>query len=316
MQCMFWKPRKSIAPPTQNHFSHGMKHVGMSQSATPATQNDITSCFETFNKERFGSFPHRHCDGTRKPATRDETCWSIKTGISCETSSNFTLRSVKIDVFLRVFFWTIPRNRHVTKCHHCQGICTLAPLRAALTIRFTENTRHDTSKVLRLPCKMTSEVFKVCTCHVKCNASFENVARVLAPATQNDFWQVVEHAGMSESATPATQNEAMRRWKAPKVTLLQNLPEAQHSDLARTIANGCERLRTVADGCGRLRTVANRCERLRNVWQTRSSTPTPSEWNGNPCYHSGKLDVHTPKDGIYRNLSVLIHSHSNICSGT
>ena len=34
--------------------------VGMSQSATPATQNDMTTCLETFEKERFCSFPHRH----------------------------------------------------------------------------------------------------------------------------------------------------------------------------------------------------------------------------------------------------------------
>ena len=36
------------------------KQVGMSQSATPATQNDKTSCVETFEQERFCSFPHRH----------------------------------------------------------------------------------------------------------------------------------------------------------------------------------------------------------------------------------------------------------------
>ena len=32
----------------------------MSQSATPATQNDRTTCVETFKKPRFCSFPHRH----------------------------------------------------------------------------------------------------------------------------------------------------------------------------------------------------------------------------------------------------------------
>ena len=44
----------------------------------------------------------RHCT----LQTRDETRGSIKTGISCETSSNFTLCSFKIDVFLRVFLGT------------------------------------------------------------------------------------------------------------------------------------------------------------------------------------------------------------------
>ena len=62
----------------------------MSQSATPARQNDMTTCLETSRKEMFCSFPHRHGGkATRKPETRDETRGSIKTNISCETSANF-----------------------------------------------------------------------------------------------------------------------------------------------------------------------------------------------------------------------------------
>ena len=61
----------------------------MSQSATPATQNDMTTCVETFEKERFCGFPHRHDETTGKPETRDETRGSTKTSISYETSSNF-----------------------------------------------------------------------------------------------------------------------------------------------------------------------------------------------------------------------------------
>ena len=61
----------------------------MSQSATPATQNDMTTCLETFEKDRFSSFPHRHGDATGKPATRDKTRGCRKTSISYETSSNF-----------------------------------------------------------------------------------------------------------------------------------------------------------------------------------------------------------------------------------
>ena len=61
----------------------------MSHSATPATQNDMTTCLETFEKERFCSFPHRHGEATGKPETRDETRERRKTSISCETSSNF-----------------------------------------------------------------------------------------------------------------------------------------------------------------------------------------------------------------------------------
>ena len=61
----------------------------MSQSATPATQNDMTTCLDTFEEERFSSFPHRHGDATGKPETRDETRGCRKISISYETSSNF-----------------------------------------------------------------------------------------------------------------------------------------------------------------------------------------------------------------------------------
>ena len=61
----------------------------MSQSATPATQNDMTTSLETFEKERFCGFPHRHGEATGKPETPDETCGSTKTIISYETSGNF-----------------------------------------------------------------------------------------------------------------------------------------------------------------------------------------------------------------------------------
>ena len=61
----------------------------MSQSATPATQNDTTTCVETFEKASFCGFPHRLGDATGQPATRDETRGCKKTSISCETSGNF-----------------------------------------------------------------------------------------------------------------------------------------------------------------------------------------------------------------------------------
>ena len=63
----------------------------MSQKATPATQNDMTTCLETFEKEMFCGFPHRHGDVTGKPETRAETRGCKKTSISCETSSKFDI---------------------------------------------------------------------------------------------------------------------------------------------------------------------------------------------------------------------------------
>ena len=61
----------------------------MSETATSATQNDRTTCVETFEKERFCGFPHRHGDATGKRETRDRTRGCRKTSILCETSGNF-----------------------------------------------------------------------------------------------------------------------------------------------------------------------------------------------------------------------------------
>ena len=91
VECGVWSVECEVwsGSATQKTFRHGIKQVGMSQSATPATQNDITTCLTTFEKEWFFSFPHRQGDATGKPDTRDETRGRRKTRMSCETSSNF-----------------------------------------------------------------------------------------------------------------------------------------------------------------------------------------------------------------------------------
>ena len=149
-----------------------MKHVGMSESTTPATQNDITTCFETFNKDGFCSFPHRHCDGTIEASDSRRDMLEQQNEHFVQDFLKFHTLQLQNRRFPKSFLASQPQNRRfvrgclkflspVRKCHACHGICTLSPLRAELTMRFAENTQHDTSKVLRLPRKMRSEVSKV-----------------------------------------------------------------------------------------------------------------------------------------------------------
>ena len=137
----------------------------------------------------------------------------------------------------------------LTKCHACHGICTLSPLDTALPMHFTKNTQHDTSKVLRLPRKMTMDTSKVLRLPRTMQHIFWKRRKSIAPATQNDFRHVTEHVWMSRSATPATRNEATRRLKPPKRTTSVKLP------IGTAIRSSRERLRTVADGCARERNV-------------------------------------------------------------
>ena len=91
-----------------------------------------------------------------------------------------------------------PAEAHSFTCPmlvHRHTICTLPPLDAALTMRFAQDTQHNTSEMLRLPRKITI-------------SGLQNAA----PATTN-----ARHVGMSQSAT-ATRNEATRRFKPPRVT--------------------------------------------------------------------------------------------------
>ena len=73
-------------------FQHVCRHRKLLKGTMPARQNHMTTfldTFEAFDKQRFWSFPHGHCEARRKPETRDATRWSVKTSISRETSSKF-----------------------------------------------------------------------------------------------------------------------------------------------------------------------------------------------------------------------------------
>ena len=123
----------------------------MSQSATPATQNDMTTCLETFEKDRFCSFPHRHGEAKENKRLETRHMGAPKQAFRARLPPILTLCSLRIRQF----------SVHLTKCHACHGICTLSPLDATLPMRFAKNTQHDTSKVLRLPRKMTMDPSKV-----------------------------------------------------------------------------------------------------------------------------------------------------------
>ena len=136
-----------------------MKHVGMSQTATPATQNDITTCFHTFKGDRLRSFPHRHSEARGKPETRDMLEHHYKHFVrdflqffhfvasKSMFSYEFSLEPENLQPQNRCFVGGFRQfSAHLTKCHACHGICTLSPLHAAPS--------HKT----RLKC---------CACHAK-----------------------------------------------------------------------------------------------------------------------------------------------------
>ena len=180
----------------------------------------------------------------------------------------------------------LPRNLH------------LVTNGAALTMRFAQNEPQDTSKVLRLPRKMKMDTSQVLRLPRKKQRIFWKRRKSIAPATQNHFRQVTKHVWISRSATPATQNEAPRRWKPPKVTPVAELT------IGLAIRPWHGHLQTVADGCEWLHT-----QRQANT----PSTPRPPEWNGNPCYAFGNKHIcHMPENRhISTYICLQLHRQAN-----
>ena len=161
--------QKYCACHKKDDFRHVIKQVGMSQSAAPARQNDMTTCLETFEKESFCSLPQRTRRGHRKTRDSRRDTWEHQNEhfvrdflqfshfVASEStfSHEFSCEPQKLLLQNRCFVrgFRRPFSAHLTKCHAYHGICTLSPLDAALPMRFAK-TRNTT----RLKC---------CACHVK-----------------------------------------------------------------------------------------------------------------------------------------------------
>ena len=196
------------------------------QSATPATQNDMTACLETFNKDGFCSFPHRHCDGTteasdsRRDMLEHENEHFVR---DFHKIHNLQLQNQSFPTnFLanlaRVFFWTYRKMDVLCKAsvdfhdmlQNATPATQLAPCH-----HFPQRWHCNSQKTCtttRLKCcachaKWDRRCPKCCACHEKCNASSENVAKVLRLPHKTTFdasWNMLE---CHQSATPATQND-------------------------------------------------------------------------------------------------------------
>ena len=176
--------QKYCACHTKTTFDASWSMLGCHQSATPATpatQNDITTCFETFDKERFCSFPQRHCDGTTEASdSRRDMLEHQNEHFMWDFLKFHTICSFKINVFRRIFLWTY-RKIKVS----CEA-----------SVDF-----HHMSQLPRLP----RNLHLVTTSRSADNAMRKNHAardvQSAAPATQNEIRGVQSGAPASKNAT-------------------------------------------------------------------------------------------------------------------
>ena len=177
-------------------------------------------------------------------------------------------------------------------------MCTLLPLRTGLTMRFAENTQHDTSKVLRLPrnnnilglqsaapaTKNATHLLKTsqkyCACHTKrCSTRYETRWNVTKSHACYAKWSY---------ATLETSNSE---------PFCKTSHTHGHTALTWTVANGCERLRVVANGCA--------------TSGEHSSTPHPQSETGTFATHSGIMDL----GQVNRFVELLLNSVGGPSSG-
>ena len=268
-----------------------MKHLGMSQSATPATETTWQPVLKHSTKMGFAvsPFPHRHCDGSKEAS--DSRRDMLEHRARLPYISDFAASK---STFSYSFVTNRPQNRRfvrrfrrflspVTKCHACHGICTLSPIHAALTMRSQKTRSTRRRKCCACHATWHRRCPKCCACHEKCNASLENVAEAVRLPHKTIFdasWNMLE---CQEVPRLPREMKLRNAGKPQKWPLWQNFLYKHghtsyrhgHTALTRTLASGCRRLWTVANGCERLRTVANGCGRKRDVRRTQLYPHTP-----------------------------------------
>ena len=105
---------------------------------------------------------------------------------------------------------------------------------------------------------------KLCACHENCNASSENVAKVLRLPHKTTFDTLQNTSECHEKCHACHAKRSNETFETSKKDpFCRTYHRHGHTVLTRTVANSCERWRTVADGYERLRMVADGCERLR-----------------------------------------------------
>ena len=190
-----------------------MKHVGMS------TQNDITTCFETCNKERFCSFPHRHCDSTKEASDSRRDMLEHQNEHFVRDFLKFHTPQRQNRRFPTSFLMDLPQTRHfvpsfhqfssrVTKCRESAAPVTQSDIGGGQSAApATKNATH----LLK-----TSQ--KYCACHTK------------PRLTRHETCWNVTKCHVCDATLKMSKSD-------PFCSTYQR---HGHSDLVRTVADGCE----------------------------------------------------------------------------
>ena len=184
-------------------------------------------------------------------------------------TATFTLRSVKINVFLRVFLWTyckIDVSCEASVDFHDVSQNATPATEFAPCHHFAQRWQCDSQKT-----RSTTRL-KCCACPEKCNTSSENVGKVLRLPNKTTFgasWNMLECHKVPWLPRKTTWPHLLTRQKSHVVATFPIGTATLRPRRSQT--DSCKRLRAVANGCKRLQTVANGCKRLQTVADARST---------------------------------------------
>ena len=169
-------------------------------------------------------------------------------------------------------------------CHHLTQPCQCD----------LQKTRNRT----RLKCCACHEKWrwtrpKCCACHENCNTSSENVTKVLRLPRKTIFNTLQNTSECHEVPRLPRETKQRHVWNLQNDHLCRTSHRHGHTGIARTVADGCERLRPWT-------------QRRANT----PSTPRPPEWNGNPCYAFGNKN-----DAAMCVIYIYIYSLLSVSTG-
>ena len=161
--------------------------------------------------------------------------------------------------------YTLHSTLHTPHCRGCHGICTLSQLHAAVTMRFAKTPNTTRLKCCVRHAKWRWRSPKCCACHKKCNASSENVTKVLRLPHKTTFDTLRNTSECHEVPRPKRGYAAFESSKSDHFYRTHH--RHGHMALSRSPPNGCGR--------------------LRNVWRTQPQPPDPQSEKGTLATRSG-----------------------------
>ena len=158
---------------------------------------------------------------------------------------------------------------------------------------------------------------KRCACHQKCKASSENVARVLRLPDKTNFDMLWNMLKCSEVPRLPRKRGYTTSETSKSDHFCRTRHRHGHTDLTRTLANGCGRLRTFANGCATSseNTLNPQTPRVKREPLLRIREIIKNPLSQHPATFSRKpIDYAVPqplapRDGVPRGARSQLHRH-------